>query len=72
MSLQANHSLLITFTFVNSDNVYSIMAVFGLALAYRRVDDDEGRACKCSLSLSLPLSFFSFPFQTLAPAGTAE
>ena len=29
-----------------SDNVYSIMAVFGLALAYRRVDDDEGRACK--------------------------
>ncbi|KAG0271768.1 hypothetical protein BGZ95_000371 [Linnemannia exigua] len=28
------------------DNVYSIMAVFGLALAYRRVDDDEGRACK--------------------------
>ena len=22
------------------------MAVFGLALAYRRVDDDEGRACK--------------------------
>ncbi|KAG0071313.1 hypothetical protein BGZ89_011032 [Linnemannia elongata] len=26
------------------DNVYSIMAVFGLALAYRRVDDDEGRA----------------------------
>jgi hypothetical protein len=28
------------------DNVYSIMAVFGLALAYRRVDDDQGRACK--------------------------
>ncbi|KAF9173211.1 hypothetical protein BGX21_004454 [Mortierella sp. AD011] len=26
------------------DNVYSIMAVFGLALAYRRIDDDEGRA----------------------------
>ncbi|KAG0094795.1 hypothetical protein BGZ93_006759 [Podila epicladia] len=26
------------------DNVYSIMAVYGLALAYRRVDDDEGRA----------------------------
>ncbi|KAG0215970.1 hypothetical protein BGX33_000668 [Mortierella sp. NVP41] len=26
------------------DNVYSIMAVFGLALAYRRVDDDQGRA----------------------------
>ncbi|KAI1320532.1 hypothetical protein EDD11_000494 [Mortierella claussenii] len=26
------------------DNVYSIMAVFGLSLAYRRVDDDEGRA----------------------------
>ena len=29
-----------------SDNVYSIMAVFGLALAYRRVDDDAGRECK--------------------------
>ncbi|KAG0330371.1 hypothetical protein BGZ99_004741 [Dissophora globulifera] len=26
------------------DNVYSIMAVFGLSLAYRRIDDDEGRA----------------------------
>ncbi|KAG0046640.1 hypothetical protein BGZ83_008210 [Gryganskiella cystojenkinii] len=26
------------------DNVYSIMAVFGLSLAYRRVDDDEGRS----------------------------
>ncbi|KAF9150190.1 hypothetical protein BG015_008012 [Linnemannia schmuckeri] len=26
------------------DNVYSIMAVYGLALAYRRVDDDQGRA----------------------------
>ncbi|OZJ06788.1 hypothetical protein BZG36_00148 [Bifiguratus adelaidae] len=26
------------------DNVYSIMAVFGLALAYRRVDDNDGRA----------------------------
>ncbi|CAM0134733.1 hypothetical protein VKS41_000715 [Umbelopsis sp. WA50703] len=25
------------------DNVYSIYAVFGLALAYRRVDDDSGR-----------------------------
>lgn len=32
---------------VHSDNVYSIMAVYGLALAYRRVDDDQGRACKC-------------------------
>lgn len=31
----------------HSDNVYSIMAVYGLALAYRRVDDDQGRACKC-------------------------
>ncbi|RUP49014.1 hypothetical protein BC936DRAFT_143481 [Jimgerdemannia flammicorona] len=26
------------------DNVYSILAVFGLALAYRRVDDNNGRA----------------------------
>lgn len=26
------------------DNVYSIYAVFGLALAYRRLDDDSGRA----------------------------
>ncbi|KAG0245559.1 glycosyl hydrolases family 15-domain-containing protein [Mortierella sp. GBAus27b] len=26
------------------DNVYSILAVFGLALAYRRIDDDDGRA----------------------------
>ncbi|KAJ3067688.1 hypothetical protein HK102_007361, partial [Quaeritorhiza haematococci] len=26
------------------DNVYSIMAVWGLALAYRRIDDDCGRA----------------------------
>ncbi|KAJ3070694.1 hypothetical protein HDU98_006295 [Podochytrium sp. JEL0797] len=26
------------------DNVYSIMAAWGLALAYRRIDDDEGRA----------------------------
>lgn len=24
------------------DNVYSIFAVFGLALAYRRIDDDQG------------------------------
>ncbi len=27
------------------DNVYSILAVWGLGLAYRRLDDDEGRAC---------------------------
>jgi phosphorylase kinase alpha/beta subunit len=27
------------------DNVYSIMAVFGLAKAYMRMDDDQGRAC---------------------------
>ncbi len=27
------------------DNVYSILAVWGLALAYRRLDDDMGRAC---------------------------
>ncbi|RKP33981.1 glycosyl hydrolases family 15-domain-containing protein, partial [Dimargaris cristalligena] len=26
------------------DNVYSIMSVFGLALAYRRIDDEMGRA----------------------------
>ncbi|KAL7754215.1 hypothetical protein RI367_000196 [Sorochytrium milnesiophthora] len=26
------------------DNVYSIMAVYGLAMAYRRMDDDSGRA----------------------------
>ncbi|RKP25735.1 family 15 glycoside hydrolase [Syncephalis pseudoplumigaleata] len=26
------------------DNVYSILCVFGLALAYRRLDDDDGRA----------------------------
>ncbi|KAL5035407.1 hypothetical protein BDV3_005344 [Batrachochytrium dendrobatidis] len=26
------------------DNVYSILAVWGLALAYRRIDDDEGKA----------------------------
>lgn len=30
----------------NRDNVYSIYAVYGLALAYRRVDNDNGRACK--------------------------
>jgi hypothetical protein len=28
------------------DNVYSIYCVFGLALAYRRIDDTTGRACK--------------------------
>jgi GH15 family glucan-1,4-alpha-glucosidase len=28
------------------DNVYSILCVFGLAMAYRRLDDDDGRACK--------------------------
>lgn len=46
------------------DNVYSIYAVFGLALAYRRVDDDSGRLCKllgfkiednCDRSTSLTL-----------------
>ncbi|KAI9226192.1 MAG: glycosyl hydrolases family 15-domain-containing protein [Piptocephalis tieghemiana] len=26
------------------DNVYSILAVFGLALAYRQIDDDQGKA----------------------------
>jgi phosphorylase kinase alpha/beta subunit len=26
------------------DNVYSILAVWGLALSYRRLDDDQGRA----------------------------
>jgi phosphorylase kinase alpha/beta subunit len=25
------------------DNVYSILAVWGLGLAYRKIDDDEGR-----------------------------
>jgi len=40
-------------TLFHSDNVYSIMAVFGLALAYRRVDDDEGRACKCACFMFL-------------------
>ncbi|KAJ3400280.1 hypothetical protein HDU80_007107 [Chytriomyces hyalinus] len=30
--------------FRTGDNVYSIMAAWGLALAYRRIDDDEGRA----------------------------
>lgn len=25
------------------DNVYSILAVFGLAMAYRRLDDDSGK-----------------------------
>lgn len=28
------------------DNVYSIYAVYGLALAYQRIDDSTGRACK--------------------------
>ena len=28
------------------DNVYSILSVFGLALAYRRLDDDDG-TLKC-------------------------
>jgi phosphorylase kinase alpha/beta subunit len=27
------------------DNVYSILAVWGLSLAYRHIDDGEGRAC---------------------------
>ncbi|KAF9423729.1 hypothetical protein BGZ94_008206 [Podila epigama] len=35
------------------DNVYSIMAVFGLALAYRRVDDGDGRAYLNSLDCEL-------------------
>lgn len=30
----------------DSDNVYSIYAVYGLALAYQRLDEDNGRACK--------------------------
>lgn len=25
------------------DNVYSVLGVFGLAMAYRRLDDDQGR-----------------------------
>ena len=29
---------------INRDNVYSIYAVWGLALSYRRLDDDQGRA----------------------------
>ncbi|CAO3620774.1 unnamed protein product [Cunninghamella echinulata] len=28
------------------DNVYSIYAVYGLALAYRRLDEDNGRTFK--------------------------
>ena len=30
----------------NRDNVYSIFCVYGLALAYKRMDDEDGRACK--------------------------
>lgn len=36
-----------TYALIYRDNVYSIYCVFGLALAYRRVDDTTGRACKC-------------------------
>lgn len=25
------------------DNVYSILSIWGLALAYRKIDDDDGR-----------------------------
>lgn len=35
---------------ISRDNVYSIYAVFGLALAYRRVDDDSGRLCRLTFS----------------------
>ena len=33
------------------DNVYSILAVYGLALAYRRLDDDLGRAVELEQSV---------------------
>ncbi|KAG5462798.1 MAG: glycosyl hydrolases family 15-domain-containing protein [Olpidium bornovanus] len=50
VSLDANsfHLLCRELALFCRDNVYSIYAVFGLALAYRRLDDDQGRACKLS------------------------
>ncbi|KAI8869731.1 phosphorylase kinase alphabeta [Ramicandelaber brevisporus] len=33
------------------DNVYSILAVYGLAIAYRRMDDDNGRAYELEQSV---------------------
>src|SRR3712207_5114951 len=33
------------------DNVYSILAVWGLALAYRKVDEDRGRTFKLEHSV---------------------
>ena len=44
------------------DNVYSILAVWGLALAYRRLDDDQGRACKFCLN-SLYDYFYMFSYK---------
>jgi phosphorylase kinase alpha/beta subunit len=43
------------------DNVYSILVVFGLSLAYNRIDDDSGKAyevkCLKLLQLLLTLSY---------------
>ncbi|HEY9734715.1 MAG TPA: glycoside hydrolase family 15 protein [Trichocoleus sp.] len=33
------------------DNVYSILAVWGLALAYRKIDEDQGRTCELEQSV---------------------
>lgn len=33
------------------DNVYSILSVWGLALAYRKIDDDEGRTYELEQSV---------------------
>jgi hypothetical protein len=41
------------------DNVYSIYAVWGLALAYRRIDNDGGRACMCDYELFVFLNLTS-------------
>ncbi|KAI9366910.1 glycosyl hydrolases family 15-domain-containing protein [Zopfochytrium polystomum] len=46
------------------DNVYSILAVWGLALAYRRIDDDEGRTCKCWLDRVFFLTDLQTPTRT--------
>jgi phosphorylase kinase alpha/beta subunit len=34
------------------DNVYSILAVWGLALAYRKLDDNQGRAYELEIAWS--------------------
>lgn len=54
------------------DNVYSILSVWGLALAYRKIDADDGRTyeleqvCCCRYSLSFLSLLSLLPFLQLA------